>query len=230
MSISDERERAGCLRQSAPAPCSESSGFFVHIARSMALAAERWLSHHNLATRVQREQVEPAVAERPVNVDVTTEATYDPQGLWQKGSFALRKLYHDSAKPLLVIYTSPSCGPCHVLKPQDPHGLGAVCIVVFQESEPYHDAATNTLAVAAQWQISLTYFFAFTLSMGFFETERSLFTVGVALVAANVVIILTALIMGIAKNRERVQNEGTIHKLRGQLANEKVEDKAKYGE
>ena len=83
-----------------------------------ALAAERWLSHHNLATRVRREQVEPAVAERPVNVDVTTEETYDPQGLWQKGSFALRKLYHDSAKPLLVIYTSPSCGPCHVLKPQ----------------------------------------------------------------------------------------------------------------
>ena len=83
-----------------------------------ALAAERWLSHHNLATRVQREQLEPAVAERPVNVDVTTEETYDPKGLWQKGSFALRKLYHDSAKPLLVIYTSPSCGPCHVLKPQ----------------------------------------------------------------------------------------------------------------
>jgi len=83
-----------------------------------ALAAERWLSHHNLATRVQREDVEPAVAERPVNVDVTTEATYDPQAQWQKGSFALRKLYHDSSKPLLVIYTSPSCGPCHVLKPQ----------------------------------------------------------------------------------------------------------------
>ncbi|QNJ03994.1 thioredoxin-disulfide reductase [Synechococcus sp. PROS-U-1] len=83
-----------------------------------ALAAERWLSHHNLATRVQRQDVEPAVAERPVNVEVTTEATYDPQGLWQKGSFALRKLYHDSTKPLLVIYTSPSCGPCHVLKPQ----------------------------------------------------------------------------------------------------------------
>ena len=83
-----------------------------------ALAAERWLSHHNLATLVQRDNVEPAEAERPVNVDVTTEATYDPQGLWQKGSFALRKLYHDSDKPLLVIYTSPSCGPCHVLKPQ----------------------------------------------------------------------------------------------------------------
>ena len=83
-----------------------------------ALAAERWLSHHNLATLVKRDNVDPAQAERPVNVDVTTEATYDPQGLWQKGSFALRKLYHDSDKPLLVIYTSPSCGPCHVLKPQ----------------------------------------------------------------------------------------------------------------
>ena len=83
-----------------------------------ALAAERWLSHHNLATRVQRQVVEPQKAERPVNVAVTTETTYDPKGLWQKGSFALRKLYHDSDKPLLVIYTSPSCGPCHVLKPQ----------------------------------------------------------------------------------------------------------------
>ena len=83
-----------------------------------ALAAERWLTHHNLATLVKREAVEPAVAERPVNVEVTTEDSYDPNGLWQKGSFALRKLYHDSAKPLMVIYTSPSCGPCHVLKPQ----------------------------------------------------------------------------------------------------------------
>ena len=44
--------------------------------------------------------------------------TYDPSALWQKGSYALRKLYHDSTKPLLVVYTSPSCGPCHVLKPQ----------------------------------------------------------------------------------------------------------------
>jgi len=43
---------------------------------------------------------------------------FDPDAQWQKGSYALRKLYHDSAKPLLVVYTSPSCGPCHVLKPQ----------------------------------------------------------------------------------------------------------------
>ena len=67
---------------------------------------------------MHRDTVEPGKAELPTNVDVTTETSYDPNGLWQKGSFALRKLYHDSDKPLLVVYTSPTCGPCHVLKPQ----------------------------------------------------------------------------------------------------------------
>ena len=83
-----------------------------------ALAAERWLSHHNLATLVSRDQAEPAKAETPQTTAETTEATYDSDALWQKGSYALRKLYHDSSRPLLVVYTSPSCGPCHVLKPQ----------------------------------------------------------------------------------------------------------------
>ena len=83
-----------------------------------ALAAERWLSHHNLARLVSRDNVEPQKAETPQTSEPVTEATYDPSGLWQKGSYALRKLYHDSTNPLLVVYTSPSCGPCHVLKPQ----------------------------------------------------------------------------------------------------------------
>jgi thioredoxin reductase (NADPH) len=83
-----------------------------------ALAAERWLSHHDLATLVSREAVEPQKAKPAETTDVTTEGTYDSSAQWQKGSYALRKLYHDSKKPLLVIYSSPSCGPCHVLKPQ----------------------------------------------------------------------------------------------------------------
>lgn len=83
-----------------------------------ALAAERWLSHHNLANLVSRDMAEPAKAETPKTTVETTEATYDSNALWQKGSYALRKLYHDSNRPLLVVYTSPSCGPCHVLKPQ----------------------------------------------------------------------------------------------------------------
>ena len=83
-----------------------------------ALAAERWLSHHDLAVTVSREQVEPQQVGEPMRTAVSDEANFDSAALWQKGSYALRKLYHDSSKPLLVVYTSPTCGPCHVLKPQ----------------------------------------------------------------------------------------------------------------
>jgi thioredoxin reductase (NADPH) len=83
-----------------------------------ALAAERWLSHHDLAITVQREAVEPELAGEPTATAVSDAENFDPAALWQKGGFALRKLYHESDKPLLVVYTSPSCGPCHVLKPQ----------------------------------------------------------------------------------------------------------------
>ena len=83
-----------------------------------ALASERWLSHHDLAVTVKRQPVEPEPAGEPLPTAVSDAVNYDPEALWQKGGFALRKLYHDSDKPLLVVYTSPTCGPCHVLKPQ----------------------------------------------------------------------------------------------------------------
>ena len=83
-----------------------------------ALAAERWLSHHDLAVRVRRDSIEPKPVGEPQPTAVSDAANFDASALWQKGSFALRKLYHDSPRPLLVVYTSPSCGPCHVLKPQ----------------------------------------------------------------------------------------------------------------
>ena len=34
-----------------------------------------------------------------------------------RGQFALRKLYHESERLVVVLYTSPSCGPCRTLKP-----------------------------------------------------------------------------------------------------------------
>jgi thioredoxin reductase (NADPH) len=83
-----------------------------------ALAAERWLSHHDLAVTVKRDQPEPQPAGEPVATAVSDEANFDQHALWQKGGYALRKMYHDSKRPLLVVYTSPTCGPCHVLKPQ----------------------------------------------------------------------------------------------------------------
>jgi thioredoxin reductase (NADPH) len=83
-----------------------------------ALAAERWLTHHDLAVTVSHDPVDPAEVGEVKRTAVSDEANFDPNALWQKGSYALRKLYHDSDKPLLVVYTSPTCGPCHVLKPQ----------------------------------------------------------------------------------------------------------------
>ncbi|MFM1800138.1 MAG: hypothetical protein RLZZ117_2416 [Cyanobacteriota bacterium] len=83
-----------------------------------ALAAERWLSHHNLAKTITRTTVDPEPAGTPIRTEVSDAENYSPNSLWQKGSYALRRLYHESKKPLLVVYTSPTCGPCHVLKPQ----------------------------------------------------------------------------------------------------------------
>jgi thioredoxin reductase (NADPH) len=83
-----------------------------------ALAAERWLTHHNLAVTVSQDPPEPAEVGETKRTAVSDEVNFDAEALWQKGSYALRKLYHDSTKPLLVVYTSPTCGPCHVLKPQ----------------------------------------------------------------------------------------------------------------
>ncbi len=83
-----------------------------------ALAAERWLSHNQLATLIEKDSVEPAQSKETALTETTTEKNFDPEALWQKGSYALRKLYHESKKPLLVVFTSPNCGPCHVLKPQ----------------------------------------------------------------------------------------------------------------
>jgi thioredoxin reductase (NADPH) len=67
---------------------------------------------------VRRQSVEPEAVGEPKRTADSDEANYSADALWQKGSYALRKLYHDSDRPLLVVYTSPTCGPCHVLKPQ----------------------------------------------------------------------------------------------------------------
>jgi thioredoxin reductase (NADPH) len=83
-----------------------------------ALAAERWLSHHGLAITVSHDPAEPAAVGEPRRTEVSDAANFNPDALWQKGSYALRRLYHESQRPLLVVYTSPTCGPCHVLKPQ----------------------------------------------------------------------------------------------------------------
>jgi len=84
-----------------------------------ALAAERWLTKKDLSILIKREQPEPEKSETFTDQEEeANEENFDSNSQWQKGSYALRKLYHESSKPILVIFSSPSCGPCHVLKPQ----------------------------------------------------------------------------------------------------------------
>tara|TARA_B100000700_G_scaffold197925_1_gene217684 strand:- start:517 stop:1893 length:1377 start_codon:yes stop_codon:yes gene_type:complete len=83
-----------------------------------ALAAERWLTNNNLATLIKRESLEPSKTKETKTLETSNKENFEPSNIWHKGSYALRKLYHESKKPIFVIYTSPSCGPCHILKPQ----------------------------------------------------------------------------------------------------------------
>ncbi len=83
-----------------------------------ALAAERWLAKNKLATLIKRKELEPSQAETTEILEISNEDNFNPNKTWQKGSYALRKLYHETEKPLFVIYTSNNCGPCHILKPQ----------------------------------------------------------------------------------------------------------------
>jgi len=97
-----------------------------------ALEAERWLSAQGLGELVSSE---PKVAEKETSqptpaqqgAEITDDQTY------YTGSIALRKLYHSTDKLILVFYTSPTCGPCHVLKPilkkVTDEFLGKICVV-----------------------------------------------------------------------------------------------------
>ncbi|MBD2384167.1 thioredoxin-disulfide reductase [Cylindrospermum sp. FACHB-282] len=85
-----------------------------------AMLAERWLSANGLIQEFHH-QPEAAVNELAPQPAKKTEAEeaagFDLQGTRHYGGYALRKLFHDSDRLILVKYISPGCGPCHTLKP-----------------------------------------------------------------------------------------------------------------
>ncbi len=60
------------------------------------------------------ESTSVATSEKSV---VTTSANFDVDATRYIGGFALRKLYHETDRLIIVKYASPSCGPCHSLSP-----------------------------------------------------------------------------------------------------------------
>ena len=89
-----------------------------------ALAAERWLSEHNLITEyssVDKSKETVASDEKPETIETATpktdESNFDPSNTRQYGGYALRKLFHEGDRLMMVKYVSPTCGPCKTLKP-----------------------------------------------------------------------------------------------------------------
>lgn len=111
-------------------PCWRQAATAAAAGTMAALATEQYLSRaglvieHEAASQgavvttsvaVDEESAEEvAVQQRGTDDD---EATYDIENTWHSGQFALRKLYHESTRPLVVKYQSPNCGPCQQLKP-----------------------------------------------------------------------------------------------------------------
>ncbi len=83
-----------------------------------AMLAERWLSEKGLAQEFHQAGEAEKQAEQPAEEkQVETEETFDLSATRHEGGWALRKLYHDSDRLIMVKYASPTCGPCHTLKP-----------------------------------------------------------------------------------------------------------------
>ncbi len=89
-----------------------------------ALLAERYLSmngleiefHQTEAAAVIDAKVETKAEAKPAATN-TTSANFDITATRYVGGYALRKLYHDTDRLIMVKYSSPTCGPCHSLNP-----------------------------------------------------------------------------------------------------------------
>jgi thioredoxin reductase (NADPH) len=82
-----------------------------------ALLAERWLTEQDLAQEFSSAPATATATPAAPAPSVAPASPLDPQQPIQTGSYALRKLYHETDKPLLVMYKAPGCGPCRSLKP-----------------------------------------------------------------------------------------------------------------
>ena len=84
-----------------------------------ALAAERWLAEHNLIVEYsqQPQAVQSEEIQTPSAKQATTEADFDLNARSYIGGYALRKLFHESDRLIMVKYVSPTCGPCGILSP-----------------------------------------------------------------------------------------------------------------
>ncbi len=82
-----------------------------------ALLAERWLSGNNLIQEFHQHPESEASKKAATPIEEKNSLEFNLQTTRHHGGYALRKLFHDSDRSVVVKYVSPGCGPCHTLKP-----------------------------------------------------------------------------------------------------------------
>jgi thioredoxin reductase (NADPH) len=95
-----------------------------------AMLAERWLSERGLAQEYpvvppSQPELASAIEVEPAGGSAVEEAGFEQEvqedldfnQTCHEGGYALRRLYHESNRLLMVKYTAPTCTPCHALKP-----------------------------------------------------------------------------------------------------------------
>jgi thioredoxin reductase (NADPH) len=84
-----------------------------------ALRTERYLAGNDLLVERRMSAKEASKAEAKPKEEQVAVAAEDVnlEETRHQGQVALRRLYHESKRPLVVMYTSPGCGPCRSLKP-----------------------------------------------------------------------------------------------------------------
>jgi len=86
-----------------------------------AMLAERWLSVNGLAQEFHQPEEDKHqdadTAEIHAKTEAELEEEFSLEATRHAGGFALRKLFHESDRLIMVKYVSPTCGPCHSLKP-----------------------------------------------------------------------------------------------------------------
>ena len=82
-----------------------------------ALAAERWLSERDLIIEYDQQPEAEKEKTAPTTKQATSEEDFDLNSTSYVGGYALRKLFHESDRLIMVKYVSPTCGPCRILSP-----------------------------------------------------------------------------------------------------------------
>jgi thioredoxin reductase (NADPH) len=83
-----------------------------------AMLAERWLAANGLGQEFKQSETEEVATESDkTDANADTEETFELAETHHIGGYALRRLFHESDRLIMVKYSSPTCGPCHSLKP-----------------------------------------------------------------------------------------------------------------